>query len=233
MSRIFKLYRLQQVDTQLDQVLQRLQEIEKLLGNDEELNKALAKIEETKGIRLDAEKALRYSDEEVKAQQIKIEQNQSTLYSGKVIIPKELQDLQLEAEALKRKVSDLEDAQFEKMIKLESDQSDEEKAAKALHKLQVDREKQHGDLIKEQSALNADQARLESEAKAAASAIDDEDMLLYMKTRGLKNGVAVAKLTNNTCTACGNQLSQALAQAARSPDEINRCSICKRIIYAG
>ena len=52
MSRVFKLYRLQQVDSQLDQVKKRLLEIEDILGNDEELNSALGALEEAKLKRL-------------------------------------------------------------------------------------------------------------------------------------------------------------------------------------
>ncbi len=81
--------------------------------------------------------------------------------------------------------------------------------------------------------LLEDRARLENEREAALSGVPDEDLRFYQKTRESKNGLAVAKVNDNTCSACGNQLSQALAQAARSPDEINRCSICKRILYAG
>lgn len=233
MSRVFKLYRLQQVDSQLDQVNQRLTEINRILGDDDALNAALAALETSKLARLAEEKKLRFAEEEVKTQQIKIEQNQSTLYSGKVTNPKELQDLQAEAEALKRHLADLEDAQLERMELLENGQAAETEAAKRLHKIQADREKEHGDLVKEQSNLLDESARLSSEKSAASSGILEEDMRFYLKTRESKNGLAVAKVKENSCSACGNQLSQALAQAARSPDEINRCSTCKRILYAG
>ena len=92
-------------------------------------------------------------EEEVREQQIKIEQNQSRLYSGKVTNPKELQDLQAEAEAFKRQLSLHENRQLEKMMALEERQSLESEAGKALHVVQVYRENEHGDLSKEQAIL--------------------------------------------------------------------------------
>jgi len=233
MSRIFKLYRLQQVDSQLDKINLRLDEINEILGDDESLQAALTHMETAKLSRIEAEKELRFVEEEVRAQQIKIEQNQSRLYSGKVTNPKELQDLQAEAEAFKRQLSVLEDTQIEKMLSLEASQSHENEASKALDIVQVDRKSEHGDLAKEQSTLIGENKQLENEQEAATTGISDEDLRFYNKTRESKNGLAVVKITDKSCSACGNQLSQALAQAARSPDEINRCSTCKRILYAG
>ena len=123
MSRIFKLYRLQQVDTKLNKTVKRLAEINETLGDDDSLQAAMQHIDEAKSNRIDSEKELRFVEEEVREQQIKVEQNQSRLYSGKVTNPKELQDLQSEAEAFKRQLSSLEDNQIEKMMAVEEGQS--------------------------------------------------------------------------------------------------------------
>ena len=47
---------------------------------------------------------------------IKLDQNQSSLYGGKITNPKELQDLQIESDALHRKITDLEDKLIDLMI---------------------------------------------------------------------------------------------------------------------
>ena len=232
MSRVFKLYRLQQVDSQLDKSILRLAEINEILGDDDTLQTAMNQLDDARLNRIEAEKELRFVEEEVRGQQIKIEQNQSRLYSGKVTNPKELQDLQAEAEVFSRQLGMLEDSQIEKMLALEKGQGQESEAGKSLHIIQVDREKEHGDLAIEQASLLEEKNQLESEKGAATKGVVDEDLRFYIKTRESKNGLAVVKVTDSTCSACGNQLSRALAQAARSPDEINRCSTCKRILYA-
>lgn len=233
MSRVFKLFRLQQVDSQLDTVRARLDEIAAILGEDETLKRARAEVESADGVKLAAKKELGRAEDEVKAQQIKIEHNQAALYGGRVTNPKELQDLQLEAEALKRHLASLEDGQLEKMLSLEEGHSALRTAQKALEEIETQRAQEHGELGKEQAQLKEEAQRLERERDAASSGIPDEDLQSYEKLRSSQAGLAVAKVRDKVCSACGTTLSSSLAQAARSPQELSRCTTCKRILYAG
>ncbi|MDA1330501.1 MAG: hypothetical protein O3B43_05495 [Chloroflexi bacterium] len=233
MSRAFKLFRLQQVDSQLDLVRARLAEIEAILGEDEALRQAIDVRVVAQERKAETEKALRKAEEDVAAQQIKIDQNQATLYGGKVNNPKELQDLQQEAEAFKRHLGKLEDIQLEKMVANEEVESSLLSAQKREYEIESDRAKEHGDLGKECEVLLRDVARLAEEREASSSGVSDEDMRPYLKLRESKGGLAVAKVDKKTCGACGATLSDALAQAARSPNELNTCTSCKRILYSG
>lgn len=232
-SRAFKLFRLQQVDSELDSARGRIAEIDQILGEDEAMRRAEAAHADATNVQAEAERELRQAEAEVLAQQAKIEQNQSTLYSGSVTNPKELQDLQLEAEALKRHLATLEDAQLEKMLSLESATSDLSDARKHLDALRAEKAKEHGELGEERQRLEAEAARLEDERVAAASGVPDADMAAYNKLRKSKGGLAVAKVNSKMCGACGATLSDALAQAARSPNELSTCSSCRRILYSG
>jgi predicted nucleic acid-binding Zn-ribbon protein len=233
MNRAFKLYRLQQVDSQLDEAQARLEEIAAILGEDEELKAAKSAVTEAQVVCGTAEKEMRRAEEDVQAQQIKIEQNQSTLYGGAVTNPKELQDLQAEAEALKRHLGTLEDVQLEKMIAHDDSGEALKEAQKHLHAVETDRALEHGELGREQELLRGEVERLNEEHEAASNGIPDEDMRQYLKLRKSKGGTAVAKVSNKTCRACGATLSEALAQAARSPSELSLCSSCRRILYSG
>ena len=100
MSTSLNLYRLQQIDTQLDHTGQQMAEIESLLADDSLVKEAesqrnSAQTELTKGRKL-----LQQAEYNVQEQKIKIQQTEAALYGGKVRNPKELQDLQHEAEAL-------------------------------------------------------------------------------------------------------------------------------------
>lgn len=233
MSEIFKLYRLQQVDSQLDQVNDRLAEIEAILGNDEEIQAAQAILEKTTKNRIEYEKKVKFAEEEVREQQIKVEQNQASLYSGSIKNPKELEDLQLEAEALKRQLSNLEDVQLDQMELLEEGKSAEGNAEYDLENLSKKKQRTQGELMLEQKELLLDQTRLVQEVEAASNNLSAEELRTYSKIREKKNGVAVAKVDSNSCSACGNQISQAQLQIARQGDSIVRCSSCKRILYVG
>lgn len=233
MNRSFKLYRLQHVDSQLDQVRTRLDEIESLLAEDNVVREATDAASEAESAERAAENELRRAEEEVKAQQLRIEQNQSSLYGGLVKNPKELQDLQLEAEALTRHLQALEDIQIEKMMGHDAAQVNLKAAQDNLEGVRAQRAVENRTLGSEQTKLTEEQQRLVEERASTANGISNEDMAAYLDLRKSKGGLAIAKVQNKSCVACGAELSASLAQAARSPNELARCSSCKRILYAG
>ena len=223
MSSAFKLLRLQQVDSQLDHVKSRLAEIERMLANDEVVKQAQITLQEAEQSRETAQKELSRADEEVKAIQAKLKENQEHLYGGKVRNPKELQDLQMEAESLNRHLRALEDSELEKMMALEERQTEAKVADGALEAVRAQRA----------NKLLAEGERLQEERSTNLNSIDERDLKIYDGLRASKGGIAVAKVQNKTCGACGAELSASLAQAARSPNELTRCDNCKRILYAG
>ncbi len=233
MSSAFKLFRLQQVDTQLDQVKARLSEIERKLAEDEIISQAQQGLQEAQRVQQGAQKELNNSELEVKSVQAKLKENQDSLYGGKVRNPKELQDLQMEADSLKKHVQALEDVQLEKMMALEECQSAVNAAEEALEAARAQRAVEERTLGSEQSQLAIESARLEEERSADLHTISAEDLKIYEGLRATKGGIAVAKAQNKTCAACGAELSASLAQAARSPSELARCDNCHRILYAG
>ncbi|MBN2502852.1 MAG: hypothetical protein JXB38_18880 [Anaerolineales bacterium] len=233
MSQPFKLFRLQQVDSQLDKARQRIAEIEAILSDNAELQAAQDYFVEIKAARHSDERELRRAEEEVQAQQIKIEQNQAVLYSGNVKNPKELEDLQQESQSLKRFLAVLEDRQLEQMLIFEDADALYESAKAQLEAVEQNVAKENLELTQEKAGLEKDINRLEGERQAAITDVPAEDLELYAKLRKTRAGIAVAKVNNKTCSACGATLSERLAQAARSPNTIARCDTCSRIIYAG
>ncbi len=233
MSQSFKLFRLQQIDTTIDKGQQRLSEIDRLLKDDLEIRLSKQKLERAQKIKFESEKDLRLAEAEVKEQRIKIERSQAALYGGKVINPKELQDLQHESEALRRYLVTLEDQQLETMLAL--DEADSQFSAAESH--QVDTEKQVASqkeqLDIQRSELIHDLEINESEREAAVSNIDQYDLRQYERLRKHKNGRAVARIVDKTCAACGSTLTASTYSSAKVPTKITRCNSCGRILYAG
>lgn len=231
MSRAFALYRLQQVDTKLDQAAVRLAEIERILGDNQAHQAASQAQQQAQAALHSAHTTLRAAEEDVAAQQKRIEQNQTSLYGGSVTNPKELQDLQMEAESLARRLSELEDSQLEAMAAHEQQQASKATADAALAAVETQLAGEHKALFAEQADLREQTERLRSEREAAASTVAAADMETYTSLRASKAGTAVAKVQAGTCSACGAELSAARAQAARSAEELTRCDNCKRILY--
>jgi predicted nucleic acid-binding Zn-ribbon protein len=233
MSQPFKLYRLQQIDSQLDRGRARLQEIEIALSADEALQQAQANAHLVEEMLQSERKALHQAENSVQDQRIKIEQTEAALYGGKIRNPKELTDLQNEAAALKRYKAVLEDRQLEVMLAVEAAEAALDQANTELELVKTQFERQHSTLVDEQASLSKDVARLEGERQAAAGGIPPEDINLYETLRKQRRGIAVARVSDRACSACGSTLNAALLHAARSPSQINRCDTCGRILYVG
>jgi hypothetical protein len=233
MSRPFKLYRLQQLDSQIEWMETRLKEIDAILQENQALQQAAQHMQEAENQLQEGRKALRRAEEEVRAQRLKIEQNEATLYGGKVRNPKELQDLQKEVASLKRYLAVLEDRQLEAMLVEEEAASQQRMASQTLQQAEQAAAKQHGELKLEQDRLFSNLEHHMQERQAAASSIESADLVLYAQLRKTRHGIAVAKVADRACSACGSTLNTALLHAARSPSQITRCDTCGRILYAG
>jgi predicted nucleic acid-binding Zn-ribbon protein len=233
MSQPFKLFRLQQLDSHIDQAKARLGQIELILADDQELQRMRTEKDQALAI-LEAErKKLRRAEDEVKAQRLKIEQTEATLYGGKVRNPKELQDMQNEVAALKRYLIVLEDRQLESMFSVEEAESAHAQAAQMLTQVEQSSQKSNAALLSEKNNLSEEVRHLQDERLAASSGIPAEDLALYNQLRQQRRGVAVAKVVDKNCSACGSTLSSVLLHATRSPNQISRCDTCGRILYLG
>jgi predicted nucleic acid-binding Zn-ribbon protein len=233
MSRPFQLYRLQQLDSQIDGIHARLKEIEVALVDETELSQSRAKTNQITADLQQARQNLRNAEFETQQQRIKIEQTEATLYGGKVRNPKELKDLENEVAALKRYLSVLEDRQLESMLAEEEASQYQSEAAAELETVQTSHNRRLAGLNQEKEKLEKDLRRLEDERRAAASSIPAEDLSVYEALRQKRRGIAVAKVADKACAACGSTLNAMLLNATRSPNQLNMCDHCGRILYLG
>ena len=230
MSATFHLYRLQQVDSQIDRVNKRLDEIQRIIEDNRELKLAKIKVEKALAAEQETAKTLKKAENEVKAQHVQIEQTEATLYSGTVKNPKDIQDLQNKAESLKRHLNTLQDNQLEAMLAHEETAEELDMAESALKKLRAELVQQHSELGGEQTVLEKDKERFLKEKDIALTDVPADALKTYTTLRKQKGGVAVAAVSDNGCAACGSVLTTAQQQKARS--SLSYCPTCKRIVYA-
>lgn len=233
MNRPFKLYRLQQVDIKIDKINSRLSEIEKELANNEQLVIAQKNSESAKTNLETNRKLLVQAEIKVSKQQSKIRLTEAKLYSGKIKSPKELQDLQNELASLKRYLSTLEDYQLEAMVQEENAEEKFNSAQQILQLEENNAEQKRSELSYEKNKLISDLSIAKEERKAAIGTISEADITLYETIRKTHKGIAVAKVKDKSCTACGARLNASLLSACRSPDNLSRCDNCGRILYLG
>lgn len=233
MSQSFKLFRLQGIDSDLERSKSRLGEIEISLNYNPDLIKAQDIMETTSQTLQEARKGLQIAERNVQDQQIKIQQSEAILYSGKVKNPKELQDIQSEVAALNRYADVLEDRQLDAMILVEDAENDYTAASTHLKTVEMEIADKNKRLLEEQSSLFKYVDRLDYEHQVAAGSIPPEDLRLYGQLRKQKNGVAVARVAGTNCMACGATLTAGLRQKTESSHHLTHCTTCGRILYVG
>jgi hypothetical protein len=233
MSQSSNLYRLQQIDSQIDQIRTRIAEIDKILTQDEELQQAQSALDDANQALSEQQKLLRHAEDEVKNLKLKLEQTEATLYGGKVRNPKELQDLQAESAALKRHLTTLEDRELEAMLSLETAEDKEAASGNELIAVQSRLAGQFALLNGEKSSLSERLAHLETDRQVASGMLAGDVLTIYEQLRKQRRGIAVAKAVDKSCSACGSALSPSLIQQAVTAPVLVRCPTCGRIIYPG
>jgi uncharacterized protein len=232
MSAALGLYRLQQVDSQIDQIQARMKVIQQTLENDAELRAATEQLAASEATFKDAERTLQQSEAEVEKQSIKIEQTEASLYGGHVHNPKELQDLQKDVASLKRYLATLEERELEAMLVVETTEKNWQNAKSVLERVQSNLGEQNRDLAIENNSLHKDLERLSSERQAIISDIAQQTMATYNQLRQQRRGIAVTTVSDGSCAACGTTLTPSQQQTARSASQLFHCPSCGRILYA-
>lgn len=232
MSAALGLYRLQQVDSQIDQIQARLRTIQQTLENDVELRSAQERFAIAETQYKDAERTLKLSESEVEKQRIKIEQTEASLYGGRVQNPKELQDLQKDIVSLKRHLETLEERELEAMITIENQDKELEITKNELERVRSNLKDQNRDLTRESESLLKELERLNSERQAVVTDIANQALSAYEQLRKQKRGIAITTIADNSCEACGTTLTPSQQQNARSTSQLFHCPTCGRILFA-
>src|SRR4030042_4675043 len=137
MSQISILYRLQQIDSQLDTARIALQNVEHELSDSSVLQAAQQTLEQVEKKYQVELKYLRDAENKSYDVRVKIELSEASLYGGKIQNPKELQDLQNEIASLKRLMITLEDHELEAMMAVEEAEGNLIRAKVAMNEIQA------------------------------------------------------------------------------------------------
>ena len=231
MSEALDLYRLQQLDSRIDKITARIEVIDKALSDDRSIRQAKKKSEKARAEAKEIRIKLRQIEDKVEAQRIKRRTTQASLFSGKINNPKELEDLQMESEALKRYITQLEDEQLEAMIAYESAEKAENQALKELEQAKGTASEENAEMLGERDKIHEDLERFLREKEAVRQSIPAENIKLYQKLRKLKRGTAVTTISDGGCSICGQALTPADQQSIRASNRLIFCPSCGRILF--
>lgn len=231
MAQPFKLFRLQTLDSQIDQVNLRLKTAQQSLDDTQAIDSVRAQTQAADTAMSQQRKLLKQAEQRVQEVRIKKEQTEAALYGGRVRDPKELRDLQMESGALSRRQAVLEDEELAVMLALEEAENGHHQAAAVLKDAETADSLLRARLRGEIASLQASLAQLHQERSAAASGLPAEELGVYERLRQQRRGIAVARVSEKTCAACGSTLSASLLHAALNTTQLAYCDSCGRILY--
>lgn len=231
MSRVRQLYKLQEIDLDLEKKANILQQVEVQLGDNSTLAEAEAELEREQQSLAELKKeqtSIEWEVEDLRAKNALVEEK---LYASSMKNPKELLNLQQEAERLKRQARGKEDQVLEMMSQVEEKQKEIAIREERIEKLEREWQEKEKELLVKQAQLKAMLTEGKQRRQDLSSRIDPAKLELYENLRLAKRGQAVAKVEQGKCQGCRIVLSMSEIQRARVGEELTQCSNCERILY--
>jgi len=235
MSAYHDLLKVQDHDTTSDQLRHRrrhLPELGQLAAVGDELALLEATLAEVTAAAAGAARAQRHLEGELSVVESKVTELETRLYSGLVTVPRELQAMQSEGEALRARRQSLEDEVLEAMDRDEA--LDAEVSALTRRRAELDTEG-----VRLRAAIAEAEAQVDRELAAelearsvAAAGLPTDLAALYERLRTRLGGIAAAMLVNGRCGGC--HLALPATEVARlriePPETLVRCEQCERIL---
>ena len=162
----------------------------------------------------------------------RLRRNQRRIADGTVPDPKALSSMVDEVEHLKRRISDLEDAELEIMEQLEAATSASARLGDEAAELDSKLTDAAARRDRALASIDADVAERRA-ARAQLEPLIPADLLaLYVKIGASHGGVGAAELRQRRCTGCQLEVNIAELQAfaAAAEDDVLRCEECSRIL---
>jgi len=229
MSLVGQLYKLQQLDLELQRKQQELNEVENRLSDNKALVAAESKLASQKEQLEEARKKQRRAEWELEDLQEKGKQIDSKLYSGTTKDPKELVNLEKEVKGLKSQIRTKEDALLGLMSQVEEVEAEAKTIAKEVDRLKREWEQRQETLRPEKSEVETVLVKLSEERNGLVQQIDSEVLNTYEQLK-LTRGQAVVKVERGRCLGCHITVPTSQWQKAKAGDLI-QCNNCSRILY--
>ena len=229
------LLRVQEHDTAADQLRHRRQtlpERAELKAVEDELARLEAAAADVGARAAEANRAQRRLEDELSLLEATMTELDAKLYSGAVKVPRELQAMQAEAEAMRARRAALEDEVLEAMEVKEP--LDEEVAAleRRRNELDADGARLRAALAEAEAAVERELAAVLDARKEAAASVPADMADRYERLRARLDGVGAAPLVNGRCGGCHLALPATEVDRLRKlpPDTLVTCEQCERIL---
>jgi predicted nucleic acid-binding Zn-ribbon protein len=229
MSLAGQLYRLQQIDLELQKKQQELKEVENQLSDDKALVATESKQASQSEQLGDVGRKQKNSEWELEDLQEKVKQINSKLYSGITKDAKELVNLEKEVKSLKSQIKTKEDALLGLMSQVEELEAKAKTTAEELEHSKREWQQRQETFGLKKSELEIALARLRIDRDELVQQSDREALNTYERLR-LTRGEAVVKVEKGRCLGCHVTVPTSQWQKIKTGVLI-QCNNCNRIFY--
>ena len=235
MTRWDALLAVQEHDTAADQIVHR----KKVLPARAELDQVMARIgtaeKESVAIeegRHELARSQQRLEDEIATLNAKATAHDATLYSGSIANPRELQALQDEIAALRRRIRQLEDQEIELMEQIEPLDADLARLSAERTDLDAQGATLRAAIAEDEVVLDAELATVQAERAALVVEVDADLLAEYDQLRHQAGGIAIARLVGGSCGGCHLGLSAVEVDRIKHlpPDEPVHCEECGRLL---
>lgn len=235
MSRWDALLAVQEHDTTADQIQHRLRNLAARADLDRAMTDLVAlesDVTEVEGSKRELDRSQQRLEDEISLLRDKATEHDTTLYSGTIANPRELQALQDEIAALRRRIGQLEDQELEVMEQIEPLDARLAELADGRKRLDEDAAGLRAAIAEQQVELEAELVAVRARREDAASAVDAQLLAEYDTLRPKLGGIAIARLVGGSCGGCHLALPAVEVDRLRHlpPEEPARCEECGRLL---
>jgi predicted nucleic acid-binding Zn-ribbon protein len=162
----------------------------------------------------------------------RLSRNQVRITNGAIADPKALSSMLEEVIHLKKRISDLEDAELDVMEQLEAALASQETLRARAARIDANLSEASADRDRQLAALEAEMGGLRQQRAEIAPLIPADLLALYDKIGASHAGVGAAELRARRCTGCQLEVNAADLRAfsAAADDQVLRCEECGRIL---
>ncbi len=225
------LFRLQQLDLELDRLNAEQQAITTSMQSNTKLRKLRQDYENAQQqwqASLQAQKDAEWTLEDLTQ---RLQQREQRLFEGHSSNPRELQTLQQEVQHLRSQQGKQEEQVLHAIDVAESLQEVAERKRTALQQAEEVWQQEIAGLVARRDQVEAQQQSLREQRQRLAASLDEQLLKRYDTMRRAKQGRAVSKIEQNSCQWCRVILTPSEIQHVRTGKELQTCTNCGRILY--
>jgi len=230
MNQLQALYRLQMLESSLDEAKVRLAEVETALQNDKQVKQALNLLHSRQQDNHRLHGVVTDLDLEIAALNTKMTEVEQMLFGGQISNPREVQERQDELESLKRRATKLNHELAAARQSHAQTQTAVQEAEEMLALAQSEASTENQELAREHQALQQDMRQWLQERKSVLGLVDPEHYRVYKTLKAKKKGVAVARLQEDACSVCRAEQNLTIIRQVRQAKEFTQCTNCARIL---